>query len=81
MKDPASRPPFGAITRPLDATRFDGRHYVDLPIKGNGQGYLANEREARAYRPRQVWVQTIAPGGGANDRPYAITRRKVTDGA
>jgi dipeptidyl aminopeptidase/acylaminoacyl peptidase len=81
MKDPASRPPFGAITKPLDAARFDGRHYVDFPIKGNGQGYLANERDARRYRPRQVWLQTIAPGDEATGRPYGITRRKVTDAA
>ena len=81
MKDPTSRPPFGAITKPLDPARFDGRHFVEFPIKGNGQGYLANAREARAYRPRQVWVQTIAPGDEATGRPYAITRRKVTDAA
>src|SRR5690606_6323006 len=31
----ASRPPYGAITKPLDQSRFDGRHYVDLPIKSN----------------------------------------------
>jgi len=78
MKDPASRPPFGAITRPLDPARFDGRHYVDLPIKANGMGYLANDGEAPAYRPRQIWVQQLGPGG-APGRPYRITRTRVTD--
>ena len=72
-----SRPPFGAITRPLDPARFDGRQYVDWPIKGNGQGFLANRRDARVWRPAQVWVQTIAASQDA--RPYAIDRRKVTD--
>jgi dipeptidyl aminopeptidase/acylaminoacyl peptidase len=81
MKDPASRPPFGSITRPLDPARFDGRHYVELPIKGNGQGYLANAREARAWRPRQVWVQTIGAGDEATGRPYRLARRKVTEAA
>lgn len=79
VKDPASRPPFGAITKPLDPARFDGRHYVDIPIKGNGQGYLANAREARTWRPRQVWVQTIGAGDEATGRPYALSRRKVTE--
>jgi dipeptidyl aminopeptidase/acylaminoacyl peptidase len=59
MKDPASRPPFGSITTPLDPARFDGRHYVDLPIKGNGRGYLANPREAPVSRPREIWVQQL----------------------
>lgn len=79
MKDPASRPPFGAITRPLDAARFDGRHYVDTPIKGNGQGYLANPREARQWRARQVWVQRMTPTTAGADRPYQLERRRVTD--
>jgi dipeptidyl aminopeptidase/acylaminoacyl peptidase len=79
MKDPASRPPFGAITKPLDPARFDGRHYVDLPIVANGRGYLANPREARSYRPRQIWVQKIGPGDEASGRPYAITRTRITD--
>jgi dipeptidyl aminopeptidase/acylaminoacyl peptidase len=72
-----SRPPFGAITKPLDPARFDGRQYVDWPIKGNGQGFLANRRDARLWRPAQVWVQTL--GDARDSRPYLITRRKVTD--
>ncbi|HEX9894545.1 MAG TPA: S9 family peptidase [Gemmatimonadales bacterium] len=54
-----ARPPFGAITKPLDPARFDGRHYVDWPIKGNGQGYLANRSTARVWRPAQIWVQQL----------------------
>jgi Tol biopolymer transport system component len=56
---PAARPPWGAITRPLDAQRFDGRHYTEFPIKANGRGFLANPREARRYRPAQLWLQMV----------------------
>jgi dipeptidyl aminopeptidase/acylaminoacyl peptidase len=52
-----ARPPFGAITRPLDPTRFDGRHYVETPIKSNGRDYIANPREAWVSRPQQLWRQ------------------------
>jgi hypothetical protein len=72
-----SRPPFGAITKPLDAARFDGRQYVDWPIVSNGVGFLANRRTARVWRPTQIWLQTLADGGA--DRPYTLGRRKVTD--
>jgi dipeptidyl aminopeptidase/acylaminoacyl peptidase len=72
-----SRPPYGAVTKPLDPARFDGRQYVDWPIKANGQGFLANRREARVWLPAQVWVQTLSAGEG--DRPYSLARRKVTD--
>lgn len=73
-KMPATaRPPFGAITAPLDAARFDGRHYVDTPIKGNGRGYLANPREAPEYRAAQIWARPVTGGGG--------TKRQVTSTA
>ena len=72
-----SRPPYGAITKPLDPARFDGRQYVDWPIKANGQGFLANRRDARVWRPAQIWVQTLSAGEG--DRPYSLARRRVTD--
>jgi dipeptidyl aminopeptidase/acylaminoacyl peptidase len=73
----AARPPHGAITSPLNASRFDGRHYVDLPIKSNNAGYLANRREERTWRPSQVWVQELGSAERA-DRPYRLTRRQVT---
>jgi dipeptidyl aminopeptidase/acylaminoacyl peptidase len=52
-----ARAPFGAITRPLDQARFDGRHYVQFPIKSNGPGYLANPATARVARPQQLFTQ------------------------
>jgi dipeptidyl aminopeptidase/acylaminoacyl peptidase len=54
-----ARPPFGSITKPLDARRFDGRHYTDLPMVANGRGFLANPREAPRYRPAQLWQQML----------------------
>ena len=62
-KDPFSamgataRPPFGAITRPVDAKRFDGRHIVDLSYKSNDRGFLPNRVAARNYNAAQVWMQ------------------------
>ncbi|HET9276098.1 MAG TPA: hypothetical protein VFN96_08510, partial [Gemmatimonadales bacterium] len=65
-----ARPPYGAITRPLDPARFDGRHIVDLPYKANGRGFIPNPREARRDRPAQIWVRPL--DGGA--------KRQLTDG-
>ncbi len=59
MQAPA-RPPLGAITRPADPARFDGRQYVEMPIKSNGPGYIANRREPREIRPAQLWRQNAA---------------------
>ncbi len=56
---PMARPPFGSITKPLDARRFDGRHIVEFPYKANGRGFLPNPREARKWRPAQVWTQQL----------------------
>ena len=53
-----ARPPFGAITRPLDPRRFDGRHIVDLGYKSNNAGFVANRRGApEPPRPGQLWIQ------------------------
>jgi dipeptidyl aminopeptidase/acylaminoacyl peptidase len=56
---PMARPPFGAITRPLDPARFDGRHIVDMRYKANGLGFVPGLREARLWRPAQVWMQPL----------------------
>jgi dipeptidyl aminopeptidase/acylaminoacyl peptidase len=66
-----ARPPFGAITRPLDAKRFDGKHIVDFPYKANGRGFVANRRDARAWRPAQVWMQSV---GDSAKKPLTNTR-------
>jgi dipeptidyl aminopeptidase/acylaminoacyl peptidase len=54
---PMARPPFGAITKPLDPSRFDGRHVHDMQYKSNGAGFVPGAREARRWRPAQIWVQ------------------------
>ncbi len=56
---PMARPPFGSITEPVDPKRFDGRHIVDFPFKGNGRGYLPNRREAREWNAAQIWRQAF----------------------
>ncbi|MBW7933432.1 MAG: S9 family peptidase [Gemmatimonadaceae bacterium] len=50
-------PPFGAITKPVDDKRFDGRHIVTFPYKANGIGFIPNPRQARVIRPFQIFTQ------------------------
>ncbi len=50
-------PPYGAITKPVDQTRFDGRQILSFPYKANGVGFIPNPREARVIRPQQVFTQ------------------------
>jgi Tol biopolymer transport system component len=64
-----ARPPYGAITRPLDPARFDGRHIVELPYKANGQGFLANPREKPVARAAQIWIRSLD----------GTPKRKLTD--
>lgn len=70
---PMARPPHGAITKPLDPARFDGRHVVDLGYKRNGPGYVPNPREAREWRPNQLWVQAFGDTAKKQitDTPYS----------
>ena len=56
---PMARPPWGSVTEPVDPKRFDGRHIVDFPFKGNGRGYLPNRREAREWNAAQLWRQAL----------------------
>ncbi len=57
---PMARPPFGAITKPVDPARFDGRHITETRYKANGAGFLPGPREARVIRAEQLFTQ--APG-------------------
>ena len=52
-----ARPPYGSITRPVDPARFDGRHVYDMRYKSNDRGFLPGSREARQWRPAQIWMQ------------------------
>ena len=56
---PMARPPFGSITEPVDARRFDGMQIVDFPYKRNGAGFTPNRREAREWNPSQLWKQAF----------------------
>jgi dipeptidyl aminopeptidase/acylaminoacyl peptidase len=65
---PMARPPFGAITKPVDPARFDGRHIVQSRYKANGQGFLPGPRTAPEIRPQQLFTQS--PGA----RRVQVTR-------
>ena len=55
-----SVPPFGAITKPVDQARFDGRHIVTFPYKANGVGFTANPVAARPQpRAQQLFSQKL----------------------
>jgi dipeptidyl aminopeptidase/acylaminoacyl peptidase len=54
-----ARPPFGAITRPLNPARFDGRHIVDTGYKSDNVGFVPNRRVAQQHNPTQIWVQRL----------------------
>ncbi|MEQ1692778.1 MAG: hypothetical protein ABMA00_15920, partial [Gemmatimonas sp.] len=56
---PMAKPPFDGITRPAEPARFDGRHVVDMSYKANGAGFVPGRATARAWRPQQVWRQTM----------------------
>ncbi|HET7187646.1 MAG TPA: hypothetical protein VFI52_05800, partial [Gemmatimonadaceae bacterium] len=56
---PMARPPYGAITQPANPARFDGKQVVDMRYKSNDRGYVPGPREARVYRPSQLWIQTF----------------------
>ena len=68
-----ARPPHGAVTTPLDARRFDGRHIVDLPYKRNGTGFVANRREPREWSPSQIMMQAFGDTArrAITDAPYS----------
>ncbi|HEX6941085.1 MAG TPA: S9 family peptidase [Longimicrobiales bacterium] len=70
---PMARPPYGAITRPLDPARFDGRHIVELGYKRNGRGFIPNRAEPREWRPDQIWMQVYGDTAKRmiTDAPYS----------
>jgi dipeptidyl aminopeptidase/acylaminoacyl peptidase len=54
---PAARPPYDAITKPVDPARFDGRHITHSRYKANGPGFLAGPRQAPVFRVQQLFTQ------------------------
>lgn len=73
-----ARPPYGSVTRPIAAARFDGRHVVDLGYKRNGPGYVPNPREARQYRPSQLWMQRFNGGEKTRLTSTVYSHRNAT---
>ena len=56
---PMARPPFGAITQPVDPARFDGRQVTEMRYKANGVGFVPGPRIARRWNASQVWTQAF----------------------
>jgi dipeptidyl aminopeptidase/acylaminoacyl peptidase len=77
---PMARPPYGAITQPLEPKRFDGRHIYDMRYKANGQGFLPGPREARVWRPAQIWIQKLdgSPKHQLDATPYSRREAAVS---
>ena len=51
-----ARPPYGAITRPIDAARFDGRQFDEIPYKNNDRGFVANPATPPRAHPAQLYA-------------------------
>ncbi len=59
---PMARPPYGAITSPLDPARFDGRQITEMQYKGNGIGFIPGPREPRSFKANQIWIRPTNGG-------------------
>jgi dipeptidyl aminopeptidase/acylaminoacyl peptidase len=68
---PMARPPFGAVTKPVDPARYDGRHVFDMQYKSNNAGFVPGRREARRWNPAQIYVQSF---DGSSKRRITNTR-------
>ncbi|MEX2153123.1 MAG: S9 family peptidase [Gemmatimonadaceae bacterium] len=68
---PMARPPYGAITKPLEPARFDGRHVYDMQYKSNTAGFVPGAREARRWNPAQIYAQSF---DGSAKRKITNTR-------
>jgi dipeptidyl aminopeptidase/acylaminoacyl peptidase len=73
-----ARPPFGAITSPVDPARFDGRHVTEMQYKSNNAGYVPGPREARRYQAAQIWSRDLAIGAKKQLTNAAYSHRSVT---
>jgi dipeptidyl aminopeptidase/acylaminoacyl peptidase len=75
-----ARPPYGAVTKPVDPARFDGRHVYDMRYKSNDQGFVPGAREARRWRPAQIWAQAFdgSPKRRVTDTRYSHRFAKIS---
>jgi dipeptidyl aminopeptidase/acylaminoacyl peptidase len=76
--EPMARPPYGAITHPVDAHRFDGRHVVDERYKSNNSGYVPGPRHARVWRASQVYVRASGDSAARQLDTTLYSRRGAT---
>ena len=72
-----ARPPFGAITRPVDPARFDGRHITDMQYKSNNAGLRARPPRGARFQARADLVADIATGAKKQltSAPYSHRER------
>jgi dipeptidyl aminopeptidase/acylaminoacyl peptidase len=54
-----ARPPYDAITKPAEPSRFDGRHFTATVFKSNDRNFVPSPREPRTYRAAQLWMQSF----------------------
>ena len=68
-----ARPPFDAITKPVDPKRFDGMQFTDMRFKNNDAGFVASRAEARTYPASQIWIQAYdgTPKKMLTNTPYS----------
>jgi dipeptidyl aminopeptidase/acylaminoacyl peptidase len=74
---PMARPPYDAITHPVDPARFDGRHITEMLYKANGAGYIPGPREARVIRAAQIWSRDLETGARKQITSDAYSHRAV----
>jgi dipeptidyl aminopeptidase/acylaminoacyl peptidase len=75
---PMARPPYGAITHPVDARRFDGRHVVDERYKSNNSGFVPGPRHARIWRASQVHLRALGDSAARQLDTTLYSRRGAT---
>ena len=57
-----ARPPQGSITKPINAARFDGRHFIDERTRSNDAGFVASTGRGRGG------ADLDSTGGGGGGR-------------
>ncbi|MBI3791569.1 MAG: S9 family peptidase [Gemmatimonadetes bacterium] len=74
---PMARPPYNAITRPLDPARFDGKHITEMRYQQNEQGFIPGPRVPRRWNATQVWMQKADGSPKAKLTSTAYSHRDV----
>ncbi len=73
-----ARPPYDAITKPLDPSRFDGMHITAQRYKANGQGFLPSPAApAPTPQPQQIFTQALDGAPRVQRTTTAYSHRNV----